>query len=900
MRHHGVFPDKFTFISILSVCTSKENLDKGKRLHALILNCGLHHNVVLATALITMYHKCGSLENAWNTFEKIPRPDEVSWAAIIAAYVQHGQNEGALHLFDLMLQEGFGPSKVAFACTVDACANSFALAEGKMMHACMIEYDIKPDMMLENSFVKLYGVCGSLDDAQHIYDNMQRRDLVSSNTLILAYAQHGQATEALLVFDQLLRGGAMPNKVTYICILDACVTAAAEAEGKQMHGYIVDAGFDKDIMMETKLVKLYGKCGRLKDAQRLFEKMQEHNVVSWTTIIAVFAQQGKSMEALHFFHQMQQEGTKPNRVTFVCMLDACASLAALVKGRQGHLYILNCGFELDIVVSNSLISMYGKCGSIEDAWKVFDKMPQHDLVSWTAMIGVYAQHHQGKGAVQLFGEMQQEVDANKVTFVCVIDACTGSAMLVEGKQIHFCIINDGFETDVEVVNALVNMYGKCGSVEDALRLFDSTPEHNVISWTALIGAHAQRGQTGEAVRHFAEMQQQGVMPNKITFVSILDIYASETALIGGKHMHARIMESGFASDVTMGNSLIKMYGKCHSIDDAWKMFDRMLERDVITWTAIIAVYAQHWKGKRALQLFDQMQHEGFQPNKITFVCVLDACASCAALATGEYMHGLILHKKFDSNVVIGTALVNMYGKCGNISSARCVFDKMSERNVLSWTAIVAIYAQHGKGKEAVSLFEKMEHEGFKPDDVTLVSLLAACSHSGLVDEGCLFFTTMISGGNISPNVEHYVCMIDLLGRAGRLNEAETLVHDMPFKATAATLMSLLGSCRYQGDFERGERAAMRVFDLDSEDPAPYVMLSNIYAAAGREDDAAAVLSRARDKNSWKQLGCCSIEVNNKVHEFLAKKDCWHPQQDMIHSKLQRLMVKIRQEGYISE
>eukprot|EP00250_Pteridium_aquilinum_P007744 c17403_g3_i1 orf=1-1530(-) len=361
MRHQCIIPDKFTFVSILSLFTSKEHLQKGKRLHAIILTCGLHHNVFLATALITMYQKCGSLENAWSVFEKILQPDEVAWTSIIAAYAQHRQGEQALHLFDLMLQEGFCPNKVAFACTIDACANCAALDEGKLMHAYMIEHDIKVDRMLENSFIKLYGECGSKDDARHVYDSMQSRDVVSSNSLILAYAQHGHTREALQVLAQLLREGIVPNKVTYICVLDACVNAVFEAEGKEIHSCILDGGFDKDMMMETKLVKMYGKCGRLEDAQILFEKMRERNIVSWTTMIAAFAQQGKSTEALFFFDQMRQEGTKPNRATCLCMLDACASLSVVVKAKYGHVYVLNCGFESDLVVCNFLISMYGKC-----------------------------------------------------------------------------------------------------------------------------------------------------------------------------------------------------------------------------------------------------------------------------------------------------------------------------------------------------------------------------------------------------------------------------------------------------------------------------------------------------------------------------------------------------------
>ncbi|KAI5082651.1 hypothetical protein GOP47_0002394 [Adiantum capillus-veneris] len=835
MQQQCVLPNEFTFTLVLSGFTTKEDSCKGKHLHAIILTCGLHQNVVLATALMTMYQKCGLLDTAWGTFMNILEADEVCWTSIISAHAQHCQSERALHLFGLMLHEGFPPSKFSITCTLDACANCAALiAEGKLLHSIILEHELKIDTSLGNMLIKFYGARELLDDAQHVYDHMQPRDVVSSNSLIQAYAQQAQAKEVCQVFNQILQEGIRPDKVTFLGVIDAC--GVEEAEGRAIHGFIVEGGFDKDMMLETKVLNMYAKCGRLQDAQRGFEMIKEHNAAACSTMLSGLAQQRKFAEVLSLFSQVQQEGIRPDRAACLCMLDACATLSALMKVKYEHVHILNCGLESDIIICNSLISSYGRCGSVEDACKVFENMSQQDMVSWTAMIGVYAQHSHGKEAVQLFCKMLQEVDANKVTYMCVIDACVGSSMFSEGRLIHFCIVHDGLDTDAEISNALVHMHGNCGSLEDASHVFLLTSAHDVIAWTALVGAYAQYGQSGEASALFENMLQSGVMPNKVTFISMLDsfVFVSEKWLSFGKEMLCRIIECGLMSDVTVCNAVIKMYGECRNLDAACRVFDCMDERNLISWTAIIAVHAQHSKGKEALELFSRMQRSGFEPNSITFVCVLDACASFAALAAGEHIHSLIVQSNLESHVFIGTALVNMYGKCGQLYSARYVFDRLTKRNLLTWTTIIAIYAHHGKGKEAVRLFKKMEHEGFRTDDASLVSILAACSHSGLVDEGSLLFTKMIKNCSSSPNMDHYACVIDLLGRAGRLREAAVLIQDMPCEPTAAALMSLLGSCRQKKDLQTGECAALQVLASDHKNSAPYVVLSNMYASIEME------------------------------------------------------------------
>lgn len=323
----------------------------------------------------------------------------------------------------------------------------------------------------------------------------------------------------------------------------------------------------------------------------------------------------------------------------------------------------------------------------------------------------------------------------------------------------------------------------------------------------------------------------GIRVDLGTYASLLGQYGDAKALLAGKRVHSHIVKSEREQDRFLGNLLVLMYGKCGALGDASTVFAKMRQHNVFSWNIIIGAYAHYDKGKEALRFYQQMLLEGVLPDKVTFVSILSACSDQVALGDGRQIHGLVMGCEFESDVSIGTALVNMYRKCGTLAHARKVFDEMAERNVMSWSAIIAAHGQHGEGKEALGLFQKMEREGVIPNDITFVSILSACSHTGLVDEGCRYFMSMINDHGITPNEEHYNCMIDLLGRAGRLSEGEELMEN--FKPSAMSWITLLSACRMTLDLERAKCAAEHVHDLDPRNSKPYTLLSNIYSAAGR-------------------------------------------------------------------
>eukprot|EP01018_Ginkgo_biloba_P037432 Gb_29874 [translate_table: standard] len=456
-------------------------------------------------------------------------------------------------------------------------------------------------------------------------------------------------------------------------------------------------------------------------------------------------------------------------------------------------------------------------------------------------------------------------NTNCVPHASLLQACISIKTL---KQIHAHMLITGLEQDVYLGTKLVNSYAKCGSLKNARLVFDRIHQRNAYLWTMMIRGYAMNGPYGETILLYYLMQQAGIEPNNFTFSFVLKACASLSALQEGKEIHCHVLITGFETNVYVGTALIDMYAKCRSVENARQVFDRMSRRDVVSWNAMIAGYAQNGHAYEPLTLFHQMEMGDAKPDLLTMASVLQACAHLGALKQGKYIHDYINKNGLESDVFVGTALIDMYAKCGSVGFARQVFDKMHERDVASWSAMIAGYGMHGHGEDALELFSQMRQRGVKPDHITFVCVLSACSHAGLVDEGWKWFECMRRDYCITPRSEHYACMVDLLGRAGRLNEAEDFIQKMPLKPDADVWGALLGACRIHGNIQLGERVAERLFNLKPKKVGYYTLLSNIYASAGRWDDVAKVRTMIKDKGLKKAPGSSFIEVNNRVHAFL--------------------------------
>eukprot|EP01018_Ginkgo_biloba_P003196 Gb_11220 [translate_table: standard] len=611
--------------------------------------------------------------------------------------------------------------------------------------------------------------------------------------------------------------------------------------------------------------------------------------------VTTLCKQGRLKEALQI---LQFSDQWIDSATYVCLLQLCIKKKTLSDGKLIHAHMNERGFLSDRYLQNTLMNMYAKCGSLVEARKVFDEMSKRDVYSWTMMISAYSRQGLAREALSLFHQMERTgIQPNQVTFASVLPACAELAALEEGMEIHEQIIRNGCQSNVIVESALVDMYAKCGCIEKARDVFDKMLKRDVFSWTVMIAAYAKHGLYEEALKLFRQMRRTCVQPNQFTFASVLPACAN--SLEQGMEIHEEIIRCGFQSNVFVGNSLIDMYAKRGSIEKAHDVFYRMRQRDVVSWNTMIAAFTRHGFSEEALRLFHQMQRTGIQPDQFTFTSILPACANLAALEQGMEIHEEIIRSEFQYNVFVGNALVDMYAKCGSIETARNLFDKMHQRNTVSWNTMIGGYAMHGYGKEALKLFGLMQQSGMNPDYVTFVSVLFACCHAGLVDEGWQYFDCMRQDYHITPSMEHYVCMVDLLGRAGRLDEAQDFICKMPIQPDANVWRCLLGACRVHNNVNLGERVAELLFELEPKNAAPYVLLSNIYAAAGRWDDTENVRRMMRDRMVKKTPGCSWIEVNKQVHAFRVG-DKSHAQTHKIYAKLEKLSGQMKIAGYVPD
>eukprot|EP01018_Ginkgo_biloba_P031792 Gb_15843 [translate_table: standard] len=605
-----------------------------------------------------------------------------------------------------------------------------------------------------------------------------------------------------------------------------------------------------------------------------FKREVAHDNDKFVGVVRSLCKQGRLKEALTMLNAMDQRAIPVDFFTYVSLLQGCIDKNALSEGKLVHIHITDKGFVVDRFLGNTLVNMYAKCGSLVEARRVFDQMPKRNVVSWTVMIAAYAKHGYSVDALALFHQMQHSgVQPNQFTFASVLPAC---ANLVALKEVHEQIIRSGFQSDVILGNALVDMYIKRGSIEDARHVFDKMPERNVVSWTAMVSGYAQNGFVEEALKFFQKMPQRNVVSwNAMISGYLQNGYVDEAM---------KLFQSMPIRDLVSWSTMIAGYAKNGLVDEGLKLFEGMPERDVVSWTAMIAGYAQNGYFDKALHFFSEMELAGVKPNRESFASVLPACANLAALQLGKVVHEDIIRSGFESDVFVGSALVDMYAKCGSIENACRVFDKISTRDVVLWNAMIIGYAMHGCGREALQLFEQLQRSGTNPNHVTFVGVLSACCHAGLVDDGCQYFECMSRDYHVTPGIEHHCCMVDLLGRAGRLNEAEYFINKMAIEPTADMWGSLLGACRLHTNIELGERVAQRLFELEPDNAAPYVLLSNIYAAAGRWDDIEKVRDMLKTRKVNKKPGCSWIEVNKQVHAFLAG-DRSHPQMQKMYTEL---------------
>lgn len=507
-----------------------------------------------------------------------------------------------------------------------------------------------------------------------------------------------------------------------------------------------------------------------------------------------------------------------------------------------------------------------------------------------------------KQAVQL---LCCEPNPTKKTFELLINSCIEQNSLSDGVDVHHRLVGSGLDQDPYLATKLINMYCDLGSVDHACKVFDETREKTIFVWNAIFRALAMASRGEDLLVLYGQMNWIGIPSNRFTYTYVLKAcVVSELSICPlrkGKEIHAHILRHGYEGHVHVMTTLLDVYARFGYVSYASSVFGAMPDKNIVSWSAMIACYAKNEMPMKALELFQIMMLEACDtvPNPITMVSVLQACAGLAALEHGKLVHAYVLRRGFDSTLPVLNTLITMYGRCGEISTGQRVFDYMKKRDVISWNSLISIYGMHGLGKKAIQIFENMINRGVSPSYITFITVLCACSHAGLVEEAKILFESMLNKYRIHPRMEHYACMVDILGRANRFDEAIELIQNMDFKPGPTVWGSLLGSCRIHCNVELAERASAMLFELEPKNAGNYVLLSDIYAKSRMWNDVRRVRKQLESRGLQKIPSCSWIEVKRKIYSLVSIEE-YNPLIEELCAFLITLLTEIKNQGYVPQ
>lgn len=800
-------------------------------------------------------------------------------------------------VLSLPFSESFSRISICYSNLLSQCLASKSVTSGMEVHAHMIKFGSSHNQSLRNYLITLYSKCRRFGYARKLVEECEEPDLVSWSALISGYAQNGLGEEALLAFYEMHMLGVKCNEFTFSSVLKACSIIKDLTLGRQVHAMTLVTGFEYDVFVANTLVVMYAKCGQLGDSRRLFGSIIDVNVVSWNALLSCYVQSNFDREAVGLFKEMIQSGIRPNEFSLSIILNACAGLHDGGHGRTVHGLLLKLGYNLDPFSANALVDMYSKAGDIEDAIAVFRGITHPDIVSWNAVIAGCVLHECHDLALKLLDEMKKSrCCPNLFTLSSALKACAAMGLKDLGRQLHSSLIKMDTDSDLFVTVGLIDMYAKCEMMDDAKRAYNLMPKRDMIAWNALISGYSQCGEDLEAVLLFAEMCREDIVYNQTTLSTVLRSVASLREIDVCRQIHTLSIKSGLHSDFYIINSLLDTYGKCNHVVEASKIFEERAFEDLVAYTSMITAYSQDGDGEEALKLYLKMRDADIKPDPFVCSSLLNACANLSAYEQGKQLHVHALKFGFMSDIFASNSLVNMYAKCGSIEDAGRAFSEIPKRGIVSWSAMIGGLAQHGHGKEALQLFSQMLDDGVPANHITLVSVLCACNHAGLVNEGKQYFEKMEQMFGFKPMQEHYACMIDLLGRAGRLNEAMELVKSMPFEVDGSIWGALLGAARIHKNIELGQKAAEMLLVIEPEKSGTHVLLANIYASAGMWENVAKVRKLMKENKVKKEPGMSWIEIKAKVYTFIVG-DRSHSKSDEIYNKLDELSGLLSKAGY---
>lgn len=712
----------------------------------------------------------------------------------ISSLCKEGDLRVAVDLVADMELENISIGPDVYGELLQGCVYERALSLGQQIHGRILKSGefIAKNEYVETKLVIFYSKCDESEIANRLFRNLRLRNEFSWAAIMGLKCRIGYNEEALLCFCEMHENGLLLDNFVIPIALKASGALQWIGFGKAVHGYAVKMDLGKCIYVASSLLDMYGKCGLCGDAKKVFDKIPEKNIVAWNSMIVNFTQNGLNEEAIETFYDMRVKGVEPTQVTLSSFLSASANLSVIDEGKQGHALAVLSGLELTNILGSSLINFYSKVGLVEDAELVFSEMLEKDVVTWNLLVSGYVHNGLVDQALHLCRLMQSEnLRFDSVTLASIMATAADSRNFKLGKEGHCFCVRNNLESYVAVASSIIDMYAKCGKLECARRVFDSTIKRDLIMWNTLLSAYAEQGQCGETLKLFYQMQLEGLPPNVISWNSVILSFLNKGEVNKAKDMFLEMQSLGVFPNL-------------------------------ITWTTLISGLAKSGIGNEAFLIFLQMQEASIKPNSLSMSSLLSACTTMASLRHGRAIHCYIIRHELSLSTPVLCSLVIMYAKCGNINQAKRVFDMISKKELPIYNAMISGYALHGQAVEALSLFKRLKEENVEPDEITFTSILSACSHAGLVTEGLELFIDMVSNHKIVPHAEHYGCLVSILSRCHNLDEALRLILAMPFEPDAFIFGSLLAACREHPDFELKERLFEHLSKLEPDNSGNYV------------------------------------------------------------------------------
>nr|XP_029120471.1 pentatricopeptide repeat-containing protein At4g19220, mitochondrial [Elaeis guineensis] len=838
-------------------------------IHCLSVKSDAISDLSARTSLLTAYARAHDLDSSMALFDEAVARDVIIWNAIINAFVLNRHFQTSIVLFQEMVK-GFGEyDSTTLVIMLSALSRTHNLRHGTALHGMIIKRCFDLDVYLCNALVDMYAKCGDWNSSELVFGGMEVKDATSWNSMINGSLYNDLPVKSVFYFREMSHSFVRADEVSLSGVISACsYLEELFAFGESVHGWVIKLGYQGIPLssVSNSLISFYSRHGDVETAEVVFKRLVHRNVVSWNSMISGLMENGRFDQALDFFREMQKtSATQPDSVTVVTVIPVCGELNLLHRGKSIHGFTIRRELDrMDCTIANSLLDMYLKCDDIATANLLFRTMANRDLISWNTMISGYSQNISLKreARVLLSELLQTDLGCSLATLLAILPACTCPKDLSFGKAVHCWMLKFGFANTVLAVNALMLMYINCEDLTASSVLLKSILSvSDVISWNTIIVGYVQNGYCKEALEAFVFMRCSLFLnPDSITLVSVLSACGHLESLFHGCFIHAFALKSSVDCDVRVRNALITMYFRCQDIISAESVFQMDGDRNLCSWTCMISGFVQNKESGRALEIFHHM--EDFVPNEISIVGILCACTQLGNLRLGKEINGHVFRFELQTNVFISSALVDMYSKCGRLDTAIRVFEISAEKSISSWNSLISAYGFHGHGRKAIVLFLKMCELGVEATESTFIALLSACSHSGLVDEGWKFYNLMSEKFGIHPTVKHHVCMVDMLGRAGRLGEAYEFVKKMPDIPEPGVWGALLSACNDHADLKLGKSIGEHLFASEPENAGYYVTVSNLCAYYGLWSDAVNIRSMIRDRGLVKPAGRSAVDVLN--------------------------------------